>query len=102
LRVLRAHGIETRPSFPPFTPWTTFGDLLDPFALADHNLIGDVAPCSNTVRLLLPEQSLSSTTQPSRPTHTIQVRPAPYALVPSTLWVPEFGRDLGFRWALCQ
>jgi hypothetical protein len=33
-----------------------------------------------------------------------RARPAPYAPVPSTLWVPEtrFGRDLSLRWARYQ
>jgi hypothetical protein len=34
-----------RPSFLPLTPWTTFGDLLDPLAfVADHDLIANVDP----------------------------------------------------------
>ena len=59
IAVLRAHGIEMRPSFLPFTPWTTFDDLLDLLAfVADHDLIGNVDPVQYTIRLLLPEQSL--------------------------------------------
>ncbi len=57
--LLRAHGIELRPSFLPFTPWTTLGDihaLLD--FVADHDLVGNVDPVQYTIRLLLPEGSL--------------------------------------------
>jgi len=57
--LLREHGIEVRPSFMPFTPWTTLEgvrDLLD--FVADHDLIGNVDPVQYTIRLLLPEGSL--------------------------------------------
>jgi len=57
--LLREHGIEVRPSFLPFTPWTTLDgvrDLLD--FVADHDLIGNVDPVQYTIRLLLPEGSL--------------------------------------------
>ncbi|HWW54375.1 MAG TPA: CUAEP/CCAEP-tail radical SAM protein [Acidimicrobiales bacterium] len=57
--VLRGHGIEVRPSWLPFTPWTTpasVADLLD-FVVA-HDLVANVDPVQYTVRLLLPEGSL--------------------------------------------
>ncbi len=57
--LLRAHGIDVRPSFLPFTPWTTRHDLV---ALLDFvheaDLVGSVDPVQYTVRLLLPEGSL--------------------------------------------
>lgn len=57
--LLRAHGIELRPSLLPFTPWTTLGDLV---ALVDFAVIHDLAPNIElvhwTIRLLLPEGSL--------------------------------------------
>jgi radical SAM superfamily enzyme YgiQ (UPF0313 family) len=57
--LLREHGIEIRPSFVSFTPWTTLDgvrDILD--FVADHDLIGSVDPVQYTIRLLLPEGSL--------------------------------------------
>lgn len=57
--VLREHGIEPHPSFLPFTPWTTPGDLLDILDfVADHDLVPDVDPVQYSLRLLLPEGSL--------------------------------------------
>jgi len=56
---LREHGIEVRPSWLPFTPWTTLDDLIDltDFVVA-HDLVANVDPVQYTVRLLLPEGSL--------------------------------------------
>jgi pyruvate-formate lyase-activating enzyme len=57
--ILRDAGIEVRPSWLPFTPWTTRDDLV---ALLDfvheHDLVGSVDPVQYSVRLLLPEGSL--------------------------------------------
>jgi radical SAM superfamily enzyme YgiQ (UPF0313 family) len=59
IAALRAHGIEMRPSFMPFTPWTTVGDVHDilEFVIA-HDMLGNVDPVQYTIRLLLPEGSL--------------------------------------------
>ena len=57
--LLRAHGIEVRPSWLPFTPWTNateLGAMLD-FVVA-HDLVGNVDAVQYTIRLLLPEGSL--------------------------------------------
>jgi hypothetical protein len=57
--LLRGHGIEIRPSFLPFTPWTTVSqlhDLLD--FVADHDLVDNVDPVQYSIRLLLPPGSL--------------------------------------------
>jgi radical SAM superfamily enzyme YgiQ (UPF0313 family) len=54
----RAHGVTLAPTFVPFTPWTTlegYGALLD--ALADLDLVGQVAPIQLAIRLLLPSGS---------------------------------------------
>ena len=59
VRLLRSHGIEVRPSWLPFTPWTTrdqIRDLVD--FVADHDLVGNVDPVQYTIRLLLPHGSL--------------------------------------------
>ena len=57
--LLRAHGIEVRPSWLPFTPWTTPDDLVEliDFVIA-HDLVPNVDPVQFTVRLLIPEGSL--------------------------------------------
>ena len=56
---LRSHGIEVRPSWLPFTPWTTIDHLV---ALVDfvvaHDLIANVDPVQYSVRLLVPDGSL--------------------------------------------
>ena len=59
IALLRSHGIEIRPSFLPFTPWTSLDDVADivDFA-AEHDLVGNVDPIQFTIRLLLPEGSL--------------------------------------------
>ncbi len=59
LDLLREHGIETRPSFMPFTPWTTPRDVLEiiDFVTA-HDLVANVDPVQYTIRLLVPEGSL--------------------------------------------
>ena len=56
---LRAHGIEIRPSWLPFTPWTTLPDLVGvvDFVVA-HDLIANVDPVQYSVRLLVPDGSL--------------------------------------------
>ena len=57
--LLRAHQIDVRPSFLPFTPWTVRDDivaLLD--FVAEHDLVASVDPVQYTIRLLLPEGSL--------------------------------------------
>ncbi len=59
IALLREHGVEMRPSFMPFTPWTQprhVADLLD--FVAEHDLVGNVDPVQYTIRLLIPEGSL--------------------------------------------
>jgi radical SAM superfamily enzyme YgiQ (UPF0313 family) len=57
--VLRRHGIEPRPTFLPFTPWTAPAHLV---ALLDYvvgaDLVDNVDPVQYTIRLLVPEGSL--------------------------------------------
>ncbi len=59
VEILRAAGIDVRPSWMPFTPWTTSDDVI---ALLDfvyqHDLVGSVDAVQYTVRLLLPRGSL--------------------------------------------
>jgi hypothetical protein len=59
IALLREHGIEIRPSFMPFTPWTTPRDVLDIVDfVAAHDLVANVDPVQYTIRLLVPEGSL--------------------------------------------
>jgi radical SAM superfamily enzyme YgiQ (UPF0313 family) len=56
---LRAHGIEIRPSFLPFTPWTRRQDLVDIVDfVAAHDLVANVDPVQYSIRLLIPPGSL--------------------------------------------
>jgi radical SAM superfamily enzyme YgiQ (UPF0313 family) len=59
VELLRRSNIEIRPSWLPFTPWTTPGsvaDLVD-FVVA-HDLVANVDPVQYSIRLLLPDGSL--------------------------------------------
>ena len=59
VQLLRSHGIEIRPSFLPFTPWTTLdevADIVDFVAALD--LVPNVDPIQYTIRLLVPQGSL--------------------------------------------
>ncbi len=59
LRLTREAGIALRPSFVPFTPWTTlpdYTDLLD--FIAREDLIDHLDPVQLAIRLLLPPGSL--------------------------------------------
>lgn len=57
--LLRESGIEIRPSFLPFTPWTTARQVHDLVEfVADHDLVENVDPVQYAIRLLLPPGSL--------------------------------------------
>lgn len=57
--VLQGHGVEPRPSFLAFTPWSTPADVLDVLDfVAAHDLVPNVDPVQYSLRLLLPEGSL--------------------------------------------
>jgi radical SAM superfamily enzyme YgiQ (UPF0313 family) len=59
LAILRSEGIDVRPSWLPFTPWTTLGQVLDLVDfVAAHDLVGSVDPVQYSIRLLLPQGSL--------------------------------------------
>src|SRR6266536_2361562 len=50
---------ELWPSWMPFTPWTTPGDVVEMLDfVAEHDLVGNVDPVQYTIRLLRPEGSL--------------------------------------------
>ena len=61
--LLRDHGIEIRPSFLPFTPWTTLDEIADIVDfVAAMDLVPNVDPVQFTIRLLVPEGSLLEAT----------------------------------------
>lgn len=59
VRVLRSAGIEVRPSWLPFTPWTTPGALAGLLTFsAEADLVWNTDPVQYSIRLLLPRGSL--------------------------------------------
>jgi len=59
VHLLRSHGIEVRPSWLPFTPWTTVRTVSDILRfVVDHDLVGNVDPVQYSIRLLVPPGSL--------------------------------------------
>jgi radical SAM superfamily enzyme YgiQ (UPF0313 family) len=59
LEVMRAAGIPLRPTWVPFTPWTTRDDYLDIFEFVEEaGLIDQVDPVQYSIRLLVPPGSL--------------------------------------------
>ena len=59
IAVLRAAGIEPRPTWLPFTPWTTHEDIRAILEfVAEHALVGNVDPVQYSIRLLVPDGSL--------------------------------------------
>lgn len=59
IELLRASGIEPRPTWLPFTPWTTRDDIRAILEfVAAHELVGNVDPVQYSIRLLVPEGSL--------------------------------------------
>ncbi|MCI0639062.1 MAG: CUAEP/CCAEP-tail radical SAM protein [Gemmataceae bacterium] len=58
VKTVRAAGIAPRPTWVPFTPWTTLGDYLDMLAFIEElGLIDHVDPVQYTIRLLVPPGS---------------------------------------------
>jgi len=57
VEVMRAAGIDIRPSWLPFTPWATVEDIVDMFRfVASYDLPTD--PIQFTIKLLIPEGSV--------------------------------------------
>src|SRR4051794_22971626 len=58
LALARAAGLVVRPTFVPFTPWTTLDDYVELLDFLDrHDLIRHVDPIQLAIRLLLPRGS---------------------------------------------
>jgi radical SAM superfamily enzyme YgiQ (UPF0313 family) len=59
IALLREHGVEVRPSFMPFTPWTEIDDVVELLDFViEEDLVANVDPVQYAIRLLLPEGSL--------------------------------------------
>lgn len=59
ITLLRSVGIEIRPSFLPFTPWTTLQDLAELCEfISTYDLAPNIDPVQCSIRLLLPKDSL--------------------------------------------
>jgi radical SAM superfamily enzyme YgiQ (UPF0313 family) len=58
LRLVRAAGIDLRPTLLPYTPWTELSDLPALFDFAErHDLVEEIDPVQYTLRLLIPPGS---------------------------------------------
>lgn len=57
VHLLRGNAIDVRPTWLPFTPWTTMTDLVDMLRFLERHDI-DVDPIQTTIRLLVPRGSL--------------------------------------------
>jgi hypothetical protein len=62
VKVLRSAGIHVRPTWLPFLPWTTPGDLVDIVAFIDHQELWSATdPVQLAIKLLIPRGSLLET-----------------------------------------
>ena len=59
VHAVRSEGLDLRPTWLPFTPWTVLDDVLDMFSfIAAHDLAGSTDPIQMGIRLLVPRTSL--------------------------------------------
>jgi radical SAM superfamily enzyme YgiQ (UPF0313 family) len=59
IELTRSSGIHIRPTWLPFMPWTTPGDVADIFEfIAGHDLAGATDPVQMSIKLLVPKGSL--------------------------------------------
>ncbi len=59
VHLTRDRGIDLRPTWLPFTPWSTVPDVAEIFSfIAAHDLIGSTDPVQLSIRLLVPKTSL--------------------------------------------
>jgi radical SAM superfamily enzyme YgiQ (UPF0313 family) len=62
IRLTRGAGLDIRPTWLPFFPWTTTGDVADVFAfIGENDLAGVTDPVQLSIRLLIPKGSLLET-----------------------------------------
>ncbi len=57
VHLLRAVAIDVRPTWLPFTPWTSMNDLVDMLLFMEQHIL-DVDPIQLTIRLLIPRGSV--------------------------------------------
>jgi radical SAM superfamily enzyme YgiQ (UPF0313 family) len=58
LRLVRAAGIDLRPTLLPYTPWSGLGDVAELFGFAvQYDLVEQIDPVQYTLRLLIPPGS---------------------------------------------
>ena len=75
--ILRAAGIEIRPTWLPFLPWTTVDDVAEIFEfIDDHGLAGATDPVQMAIKLLVPRGSLLETHPAMTPHLTHYDQPA--------------------------
>lgn len=68
LAIVRAAGISLRPTFVPFTPWTTLDEYLDLCRfISEYDLEDEVDPIQLALRLLIPPGSLLLDREELRP-----------------------------------
>jgi radical SAM superfamily enzyme YgiQ (UPF0313 family) len=68
LRAVRAAGLVLRPTWVPFTPWTTLDDYQEMLAFAEaEDLVDHVDPVQWGIRLLVPPRSLLAQSPALRP-----------------------------------
>ena len=59
IHAARQVGLEVRPTWLPFTPWTSLGDVADIFSfIISHDLVESTDPVQLSIRLLVPRGSL--------------------------------------------
>jgi hypothetical protein len=59
IELTRTSGIHIRPTWLPFMPWTTSGEVADIFEfIARHDLVGATDPVQMSIKLLMPRGSL--------------------------------------------
>ena len=76
--VLRAAGIEVRPSWLPFTPWTTRDDLIALLDFVyDHDLVGSVDPVQYTSGSCSPRVAAARPSRPRAAPRHVERRDAP-------------------------
>jgi radical SAM superfamily enzyme YgiQ (UPF0313 family) len=79
LSLVRAAGIALRPTFVPFTPWTTMGDFLELLSWVEREaLVTSVDPVQWSIRLLVPPGSLLASS-PSMTPHVRGLDPASFS-----------------------
>lgn len=62
IEAVRSAGMDIRPTFLPFTPWSELSDILDLFSFLESWNV-DVDPIQMAIRLLVPQDSLLVTSQ---------------------------------------